>query len=186
MTIANAISTLRVNPTDKEAWEIIYTSYHTELIAYTSSLLFSFKMSNQDAGDLVHDVFVAVIQHWERTATVIDGPTELLAYLKRAVRNRLIDKYRHEKTASSLLAFLSLTFELAFNTDTNLYRRIFLEQVISNLQPSCKEIMQLYVEQDFAPADLADRLNISPTVFYARWYRCLERARNLITKNVPR
>ena len=133
MTLDKALDILRDYPTDRKAWELVYSGLTPELVAYVSSTLFTFSMPSEDAGDIVHDSFISVMQHWHEVSEQINGPGDLLAYLKRTARNKLIDRYRHERTATKLLAFLSLTFGTAFRGEISVYRRLFLEQVIANL-----------------------------------------------------
>jgi DNA-directed RNA polymerase specialized sigma24 family protein len=183
MTADEAVQSLHEDPHDTASWGELYGQLAPPLTAYVSATLVTFNVRSQDPSDIVHDTFIAVMQRWVEARRDIPNVQALMAYLKRAARNKLIDRYRHEKTATRLLAFLSLTFEVAFRGDPGGYRRLFIEQVISNLPRQCGEILKLYVEEDLSPAELADKLQLSPSAFYSRWYRCLQRAKDFVQKN---
>jgi RNA polymerase sigma factor (sigma-70 family) len=182
MTANEAVRSLHRMPADTASWGVLYTELAPHLVAYISSTLFTFNVHSQDPSDIVHDAFIAVMQRWTEVKGTIPDVSALMAYLRRAARNKLIDRYRHEKTASRLIVFLSLTFEGAFKGESSTYRRLFVEEVISKLPPQCSDMIKLYIEHDLAPAELADQLQLSPAAFYSRWYRCLEKAREFVQK----
>jgi RNA polymerase sigma factor (sigma-70 family) len=171
------------DPSHKPGWEAIYSFLQPRLLGYVSSLLVTFRQSpDESAEDVVHEALLVVLDHWNKRSLKLGSVTELERYLKRVCRNHLIDRYRHDQSAARLLDFLALTFDRAFDADTALQRKIFLEQVIARLPEECARMLTRFVRDDVTPAELADEENASPATFYTRWYRCLQKARPFLSE----
>jgi RNA polymerase sigma factor (sigma-70 family) len=75
---------------DVRAFEEVYRSRFEDLCAYVSALV-----SDDDAGDVVHDVLFAI---WEaRERLTVHTEEELFYYLLRAVRNRAIKMVHRDR-----------------------------------------------------------------------------------------
>ncbi len=102
----------------------------------------------------------------------------ILGY-EKSCRNLLVDRYREERRAESLIRFLDLRFRNAFQDEADYYRDIFLKEVVGLLPPECGALIREYVEKDLSPAEIAESQNASPATFYSRWYRCIQKARHI-------
>lgn len=189
MTTEDALRILRSTPADQKAWESLYLAMYHPLLAYVLSLLVSFQIGpSANAQDVVHEVMVAFFQRWSKIRTEIPSVAALNAYLRRSCRNLLVDMYRDNRRAQLLVDFLSLDFGRAFGNESEVYRSIFVREIIEALPRECASLLQQYVEEDLSPAELADRENESPATFYSRWYRCIQRAKEIFVqkKGVPK
>jgi RNA polymerase sigma factor (sigma-70 family) len=183
MTIEEALHALRADPEDRTARQAIALGVYDHLLAYVASLLLTFRIApGETAHDIVHDVLLAFYQRRLSSNSTITSESALLAYLRTSCRNLLIDKYRHERHGEELLDFLSLRFDAAFENESELYRSIFVKEIIDMLPAECASLFEQYVNEDLSPAEIADRLNASPAKFYSRWYRCIQRTKELLLR----
>lgn len=187
MNVEEALATLRRNPEDVDAWETIVTSVYDALLLYVGGLLIGFRsVTSESATDIVHNVLLTFHQRWHRGEIAIGSLDDLLRYLRRSCRNLLIDRYRHEKHSQELVNYLSIRFSDAFGGETDLYRGIFLKEIIGLLPEHCAEMLRVYVNEELTPAEMAEREGASPAAFYSRWYRCLERAKEIFLQKKGR
>jgi RNA polymerase sigma factor (sigma-70 family) len=181
MTPDEAIARLRKNPNDPSAWEVVYKYMHVRLMAYVSSLLFTFSLNaSETASDVVHDVVCAFWERWPSIKSTIPDSSAAYSYLKTASRNLLVDRYRHDRNAQPLLDFLTLQFDRIPEDENPFIRNILVKEVIAMLPAECGSLLQSYMESGLSLAEMADREGASPAAFYSRWYRCLRRARDLL------
>jgi RNA polymerase sigma factor (sigma-70 family) len=186
MTIEDSFRILRDDPRNALAWEAIALSVYGPTLAYAASLLMTFRVApGETAEDIVQEVLVKFYERWPKIGEEIRAATDIQSYLRRSCRNLLIDRYRHEKRAEPLIHFLSLNFSQAFRQDTDVHRSIFVQEIINGLPKDCASLLQAYVTEDLSPAAIADRLGASPGTFYARWYRCIQKAKAIFLQKGP-
>jgi len=187
MSIENSFQMLREDPRNPLAWEAIALNIYGPTLAYVASLLMSFRVApGETAEDIVQEVMVKLYERWPKISEQIRTATDIQSYVRRSCRNLLIDKYRHEKRAEQLIHFLSLNFSQAFRQDTDVHRSIFVQEIINGLPKDCALLLQTYVTEDLSPAEIADRLGASPAAFYARWYRCIQKTRDIFLQRRSR
>ena len=180
MTAEEALALLHRDPGHEEAWENFYRQMYRPLLIYVRSLLLNFSLApGDDAHDVVHDALTAFWQRWAEIRKGIPTVGAAGAYLRKTCRNLLVDQYRHRKDSLPLLDFLTLQFSSAFANQPELYRGIFLREIIARLPSECASMLRRYVEDDLSPAEIADREGASVSAFYARWYRCLQKAKSI-------
>ncbi len=184
MTPDEAICRLQKKPNDPEAWELIYTHMQNRLNAYVSSLVCAFHSNTKEsAHDIVHDALTKFWDRWSEIKKVVNDEAAAYAYLKTSCRNSLIDAYRHDRSAQPLFDFLSLRFSQI--QEDSIVRRLLVQEVIAALSGECKLLLQSYVDDGLSLAEMADREDSLPAAFYSRWYRCLQRARDLVVSKKP-
>ncbi|MBV9209918.1 MAG: sigma-70 family RNA polymerase sigma factor [Acidobacteria bacterium] len=155
-------------------------SVYDPLVAYVASLLLTFRISAADsAQDIVHETLLTFYERWTKNTAEIYTEAALRAYLRASCRNLLIDRYRREKNAERLVDYLSLKFSHAFQDNSELYRSIFLDEILTMMPPDCASLLREYVTEEISPAEIAERLGESPSKFYAKWYRCLQKAKKI-------
>lgn len=189
MTVEQALRALRRNPKDSFAWEVIALDVYQPLIAYVASLLLTFRIApSETAHDIVHDVLLTFYERWSASSADISSAGSLHAYLRASCRNLLIDRYRRERNIGQLSDFITLRFAEAFPDYGGSYKTLFLEEIIKKVPSECSKLFTLYASEDLTPAEIADRLNISPAAFYSRWHRCIQRAKELFLqkKGLPK
>lgn len=184
MTPEEALEILRTGSKDPFAWEVIVSDVYQPLLAYVASILLTFRINpSETAPDIVHEVII----NWYQRRHVsklqdITSISSLSAYLRASCRNLIIDKYRHERNAQQLKNFLSLKFSSVFPDESDIYRSLFMNEIINKMPEKCAKLFKIYVTEDLSPAEIADRLGESPSKFNSRWYRCIEHAKELFMK----
>lgn len=180
MTAEQALKKLRQDPGHEEAWDDFYRQLYRPLLKYVRSLLVNFSLApGEEDHDIVHDALTAFWERWSHIKKGITTAAAAESYLRKSCRNLLVDQYRHQKSALPLLDFLTLQFSSAFAKEPELYRRIFLQEIIARMPSECASMLRTYVEEDLSPAEIADREAGSVSAFYARWYRCLQKAKDI-------
>lgn len=181
MNVEDALVNFRKDPKNADAWEIIVTTVYDSLLVHVASLLVSFRAATgESAFDIVHEVLLAFHDRWPRSNVTIDSEDGLKRYLRSSCKNLLIDRYRHEKHSEKLIDYLSLTFSSAFPGEADLFRAIFVNEILGLLPENCASMLKIYIEEGLTPAEMAEREGASPAAFYSRWYRCLEKAQKII------
>ena len=180
MTVEDALKTLHKEPWNAAAWEVIASSQYHPLLAYVASLLVTFKVApGETANDIVQDVFLRFYERWPKIAYKTASLSDLRAYLRTSCRNLLVDRFRHQRNVDQFVDFLDLNFSRAFQGESDLYRSIFLDEIIKKLPGPCAELFKQYVSEDLSPAEIADRLGEPPATFYSRWYRCIQKSKEI-------
>jgi RNA polymerase sigma factor (sigma-70 family) len=186
MSFPEVLATFHGNPSDSAAWERIVESVYNPLLSYVASLLVTFRAApGETAYDIVHDVLLSFQQRWPQSGNRIDSEASLHRYLKQSCKNLLIDRYRHQKTAEQLMDYLALNFSNAFPAQRDLYRSIFLREIVNLLPENCASLLRTYIEEDLTPAEMAEREGVAAAAFYSRWYRCLEKASVIFLQKKP-
>ena len=181
MTAEEAFLTIKMGEDAPDAWEVLISNLYPTLLAYVASLLLTFRISpGETASDIVHEVLTS---WYERQAAEklrgVESLPLLSAYLRVSCRNLLIDRYRHERSAAQMRNFLTLKFGSAFQDEGELYKTLFLKEIIKKMPEKCAELFKIYVTEDLSPAEIADRLGEPPAKFYSRWYRCISHAKEI-------
>ena len=182
MTIEEALANLRLDPHDSTAWDVIMMRTYKPLIAYVASSLLTFHIRPDEASDIVHDVLLAFQTRWPHLRASIQDEGALLAYLKRSCQNLLVDKYRRQQNAAKLVEYFTLNFDSAFPAHRELYRSIFVSQIILRLPKKCAEMLRVFVNEGLTAAEMAEREGASAATFYSRWTRCLKKAKEIICR----
>jgi RNA polymerase sigma factor (sigma-70 family) len=178
MTMDQAILALRKDARNPRAWEILAREVHPQLLAYVSSLLMTFQVGAAETSeDFVQEALLHFYARWPLIRSNVGSAAALQAYLRKTCRNLLVDRYRQERRAESFVRFLELRFQDAFHPEAELYRGIFLKEIVQSLPAECAALIREYVESDLSPAEIAEKQNASPSAFYSRWYRCIQKAR---------
>ncbi len=181
MTLEEAFEKALRNGADQDAWEVLYEYFQPRLLAYVSSLLITFSIYDADsARDIVHEAILALVYQWKRTR--FESVKSVEGYLRVTCRHMLIDQYRHRQVADQFIAFLDTHFSGVFGGDVQLYRSIFLDQILLGLGPECQALLKTFVVEDLSPAEIAEREGASPAKFYTRWYRCIQKAKQVLAK----
>ncbi|MDQ3278411.1 MAG: RNA polymerase sigma-70 factor [Bacteroidota bacterium] len=140
---------------DTRAYEILYYRYWPMLIDAAYKRL----DSRQKAEDLVQELFINFYQR----RTQIEFTNSLQAYLKQALKYRILNEYRaaHTRNAYSNF-FLSTVCKNDFANPLEvreLSQRI--EAVMASLPEKCREVFLLSRKERQTNKEIAERLNIS-------------------------
>lgn len=180
MTVDEALAALRRDRNNEQAWASFYRQMYRPLLTYVKSLLATFSLpSGDDAHDVVHNALTAFWERWPHIKDTVTTAAAASGYLRKTCRNLMVDEYRRRANASPLMDFLTFQFRSAFAKEPDLYRGIFLREIISRLPAKCSALLRTYAEEDLSPAEIADREGASAPAFYARWYRCIQKAKKI-------
>ncbi len=180
MTLDHTLQVLRKDVRNALAWEALAREIYPSLLAYVAALLATFNVgAGETAEDVVQEVLLHFYERWPEVRENITSSTGLLGYLRKSCRNLLVDRYRQERRAASLIRFLDLRFRDAFEHEAELYREIFVNEIAALLPPECGALVREYVERGLSPAEIAENQNASPATFYSRWYRCIQKAKDI-------
>jgi RNA polymerase sigma factor (sigma-70 family) len=178
----DAFEQIRSIPRDSESWGVLYLYMHSQLLAYLSAIIYSFGLNIQNTGeDIVHDVLLKFFEKWPELSSRLPSLAAVEVYLKRSCRNLLVDRYRQDQTSQQFVHFTSARFSEAFGGEVEVYRKLFVEEILSLVSPPCAQILRAYIEEDLTPAELAEREGQSPSTFYNRWYRCIESIKAILS-----
>lgn len=181
MTLDEAVRTIRRQQKDKGAWEEFYLQIFPKLRVYVASLFSTFRVDPASSvEDVVHEALVTFLNRWSELKDKIDSGQTAVAYLKASCRNRLVDQYRHHRSATQLMDFLTLRFREAYETETGIHKSLFLKEIITLLPLECGQLLTEYVADDLTLAEIAEKKDIEPAALYARWYRCIQRAKEVL------
>lgn len=142
---------------DAGALEEIYKRYQGILLSHACR-----RLSNQEeATDLVQDLFMSL---WTNRAQLQIKST-LAAYLYRAVRNRILNAYRHQKLKDTHLKSLQLYLDSHPRIPEEQMRQkeliCVVEQEIAALPPKMKLIFEMSRKLDMSHRQIAEELDIS-------------------------
>lgn len=170
----------RLEQSDMQAYEEIFTRYYTTLCAYTRLYV-----REEEIGEnIVQDLMLWL---WENRTTL--HITESLSrYLFRATRNRCLKYLNHEMIERRVLGQLSEKLHDQFETPDfyvieELQERI--RKAVEQLPPSYREAFELNRFQHMTYEEIATRLNISPKTVDYRIQQSLKILRITLKEYLP-
>lgn len=83
---------------EKNLFENLFFSYRKQMIC----LALSYVHNNEDAEDIVHDVFLKIAQRYMPIIKEIDNETDMRNYLLKATKNAALNRLRKEKMAGNI------------------------------------------------------------------------------------
>ncbi len=165
---------------DKKSFEVIYQHYADKVFFVAKS----FHINNEDAKEIVQDVFLKV---WEKRADIKEGQS-FKAYLITIAKNMLLNKLKkktHEATFKHYLKKFSDNFE---NTTENYIIYSDLESYangfIESMPNKRKQILLLKREKGLSNKEIAMQLNISKRTVDNNLYKANKALKELISKDV--
>lgn len=153
---------LRARGGDQHAWDALIRRHLRPLRRIAHQRLPSTVRGMADTDDLVQDALVRALRHVHQRDFGHRGA--LLAYLRRAVINRVLDELRRSTRAPAILA---LTGDFAQRGPSPLDRIVGREQAlryrraIARLKPRDRRVIALRMEAGLPYQDIAVRLGMS-------------------------
>jgi len=170
---------------DHGAFEQLYRDYYPKLIVYAS-----FFLKNDEAHDVVQDVFLNLLERNDRKME----ETTVNAYLYKAVQNKCVDAIRHRavkdqyasEIGKKMLQMESEYFYTSRNEiEEDLLSRELQEQIdaaVETLPPKGKEVFILYFEHRKTAKEIASILGISCSTVENHIYTSIKSLRQKLTK----
>ncbi len=150
------------NENDRKLFEIIYYSHRKQMLTLAMSIL----KNEDDAEDLVHDVFCVIAEKHIHILQTIKNEQDLKNYLLKATKNRALNMKRDKKYHIPLNEG-----EEILNTEESLNDNSFLDticdkmtyqelvQAIRNLDKKYEEVLYLHFVIELSVPEVADFLN---------------------------
>jgi len=142
---------------DQTAFEEIYKRYHGLLFSHACRRL----SDQQEAGDLVQDLFMYLWTNREQLPVSLN----LSSYLYASVRNRILNAYRNQKVRDTYLQSLQRFVNNGQNiTDEAMRHKELIrlvEQEIAALPPKMRLIFEMSRKLEMSHPQIADELDIS-------------------------
>lgn len=142
---------------DDKAFEAIYKRYAVKLLAVAMQ-----KTNDRDvAEELVQDTFMVFFNNRNKLADL----TSPMAYLYVILKNKIMDKYRHDVIHQKFEDYQAWHFNEADNStmaaiETREIERI-LESEIEKLPSQCRTVFTLSRKEQLSNKEIASSLNIS-------------------------
>lgn len=150
---------------DHISFEHVYISHFAKMKRFAKEYV----ILDEDAENIVHDVFVELWERWD----IFSSQTNMFAYLFIAVKNRCIDFLRHRSTIQKAESELSeehiLSMRMNLNSldafQANLFTSEDIENIIKkaidSLPEKCREIFIKNKIEGKKQKEIAEELNIS-------------------------
>ena len=158
---------------------LLYNTYENKMYSIAYSIL----NNVEQAEDAVQDAFMKLIPYLHKIIIIDSLKTKRLVIL--TIKNVAIDKYRRNKKETQL--FTEEADEALPSDDThslpsvkNIEDRQMVVQILSNLQPIYREILQYRCFYSLTYKEISALLNISEAVAAKRYERAKEQVKKYI------
>jgi RNA polymerase sigma-70 factor (ECF subfamily) len=157
---------------ERDAFTLIFHKYWAPLVLHANNFLKDEDM----AQDIVQDIFAWMIKFPEKW----EIRTELKYYLYSAIRLKVLNAIRHEKTKNNYLESLFDQGQASHaDADYNLKElAIIIDSEILKMPPKMQEIFNLSRKQHLSHKEIATMLNISEHTVRTQIRRALQLLRN--------
>lgn len=147
----------RLRNRDKEAFRYLYETYFSKMVLFAESFVYD----EEEAKDLVQDLFCHLWEHAPR----LEVKTSLRSYLVTSLRNRCLNVLRdrkirdeHKDKVAEAAAFSGLEDE---ELDEEVVKK--LHDALASLPEKMREIILLKIVDEKKNWEIAEELNIAET-----------------------
>lgn len=147
-------------------WEELYEAHYSELLRYAAAAC----GNRLDAEDVAQEVFLKAIQNADTFEDL--GPRQRRAWLFRALKNAMCDRYRRAKLENSYLETIDGEAGYLEPGMQEAENRLFLQ----SLRGEDRALFHLRYEEGYSASELAQLLGIPAGTIRAR----LSRMRTLL------
>ena len=145
----------------KSLFNTLYVNYAKDLYIYGRSL----GVSHEDLQDVIHDVFLHVMERYEQLDLECKN---IKLYLKEGVKNKIISNYRKQKEFSSIENVNEYRFstrvtelEIIIKKEEHLSLTSRMKLLFQNLTERQREALFLRYMQEMSYEDIANQLRIT-------------------------
>lgn len=155
--------------------ERLYKQFYVSLYRYAQTFL----EDEDDAKDIVSDVFQKIWETWELTEDYQTIPPS--SFLYTAVRNRCLDKLRHDKTCDNYASLVRATESLVTDGDVvEFERRIcMLRKAIDRLPFHEQMVLRSVYFQRLTYRETAAQLGMSENMVHKRMVKAFRLLREM-------
>lgn len=154
--------------------ELLYKKFYTLLYRYAQTFL----DDEDEAKDVVSDVFQRLWEVWQQTEEHLDvSPT----FLYTSVRNRCLDKLRHEKASDHYASLVKATESLVSDDEiVEFEKRItMLRKAIDQLPAYEQMVLRSVYFQHLSYKETAAQLNMSENMVHKRMTKAFRLLREM-------
>jgi RNA polymerase sigma-70 factor (ECF subfamily) len=147
-----------------------FKEFYTHWYPRTAAFAREYLLSDEDADDVVQDVFVDLYERFD----ALEGRVNMVAYLFTSLKNRCIDHLRHRTVerdaANRIQEEFTLTMRMKFDSlevlDDGIFGEETVEQIIERalaaLPERCRIIFVKHKLEGMRQKDIAAELGLSP------------------------
>lgn len=155
--------------------ELLYKKFYVLLYRYAQTFL----LDEDEAKDVVSDVFQEVWEDWQKETSKYENLTSALLYT--AVRNRCLDKLRHNKACDNYASLVKATESLATDGEVEEFERriLKLRAAIDSLPAHEQMVLRSVYFQHLSYADTAIQLNMSVNMVHKHMVKAFRLLREM-------
>lgn len=150
----------------REAYAMLYKHYLPKLYKY----LYDITRSKEDSEEILQDVFLKL---WEKKEDLGDIKT-LSGYLFGIARNKLMNRYDHQKVQRKAIDYFAQHKEEIRSTteDLYIYRQYneVVQRAINALPPKRRQVFEMSTQQELSHDEIARELKISKSMVKKQLY----------------
>ncbi len=137
--------------------EALYRQYYRRLYLYALTFL----DDDEEAHDVVSDMFTSLYEQWQEDADSVSEPSSAQLYAR--VRNRCIDRVRHDHAQANYAALMSLTQRFDTDDEVRDYERRIarLLQAVDKLPEPGRSILHCTYFSHMTYQQTADALQLT-------------------------
>ena len=148
----------------------IYNDYKSWML----KMAFHFLKNEEDAKDIVHDVFIKISENIENLP--VESPEVTKAYLFITIKNYSLNKINSKKSKTKVFSLDEQFQQVASNenVEENVSVKSLCEQVLSfidTLPDIYKQVLTLHLVCDMSLKEISNTLNISIKTIETRYIR---------------
>lgn len=143
----------------KQDFKNIFDKYYQKLCLHA----YSFVCDEDTAKDIVNDVFVSFLEHYDRFMNDDDMPNDKGAILYMMTRNHSLNYLRRLKVKEKYTEYLNFTYS---EDDSNIYADYeetlkLAEQLLNTLSPQARKVVELCFIEGKSYKETAEIMGIS-------------------------
>lgn len=158
----------RIHAGDEAAYDTVFRTWYPVLARVAAALLRDTDVGEEVAQEVMYEL-------WRRRQ-VVDASSTLRAYLLRAVRNRSLNRLRHQRVRRDAERDIEALYDEPVTADQPIVARELrdaAQAALIELPPRCREIFELSRVDGLKYAEIAEALGISQKTVEAQMGKAL-------------
>ena len=157
-----------------EEMELLYKKFYVSLYRYAQTFL----EDEDEAKDVVGDVFQRLWESWQNSVDHQETPA---SFLYTAVRNRCLDKLRHDKACLNYTSLVKATESLTTDGDVEEFEKRItkLRKAIDSLPAYEQMVLRSVYFQHLSYKDTAAQLNMSENMVHKHMVKAFRLLREM-------
>ena len=180
MTDRDAPLVQQLQAGDEGAYDAVFRTWYPTLVRVAGALVHDTDMAEEIAQEVM-------LELWRRKH-VLDRDVSLKAYLLRSVRNRALNRIRHQRVRRDSETEVEALYDAPLTADQPVIAKELsdaLAVAMGALPPRCREIFELSRVDGLKYAEIADALGISQKTVEAQMGKALRILRERLAPWLP-